>query len=65
MSRWIEASQDHKTLTETIANVDECKKLINEVCTEDRCDQCCDYPHPEYCARRCPYFEKEDGVITN
>lgn len=65
MSRWIEASQDHKTLTETIASKNECKKLINEVCTEDRCDQCCDYPHPEYCTRRCPYFEKEDGIIVS
>ena len=66
MSRWIEVDQENNIRKETIASTEECKKLVNEICTESRCDQCCDYPHPEeYCTLRCPYFEKEDGIITN
>ncbi|MGN0998649.1 MAG: hypothetical protein ACI4PO_03755 [Faecousia sp.] len=50
-------------LTE-IVSMDECKYLIDEVCCNDQSEQCCDFPHPEYCAKRCPHFTKEDGVIN-
>lgn len=66
MSRWIEVDIENNIKKETIASRKECKKLVNEICTEGRCDQCCDYPHPEeYCKLRCPYFEKEDGIIEH
>lgn len=62
MSRWLEddGCGGHR---EELANIDECRYLINEVCCNDKSDQCCDFPHPEYCEHRCPYFTKEDGAI--
>ncbi len=46
-----------------IVSMNECRYLIDEVCCNDKSDQCCDYPHSEYCQRNCPYFTKEDGII--
>ena len=48
-----------------IISMDECRHLIDEVCCNARSDMCCDFPHEEYCNNRCPFFEKEDGVIEN
>ena len=64
MSRWIEADAANGRITEEIAEMDECKYLINEVCTNPDSQQCCDFPHEDYCKRRCPLFAKEDGIIT-
>lgn len=60
MSRSIE--ERNGRIVQTIWDMDECKHLINEVCTNPDSDECCDYPHPELCAR-CPYFEEEDGIV--
>ena len=47
-----------------IVSMDECRYLIDEVCCNDKSQQCCDFPHPEeYCAKQCPFFTKEDGKI--
>lgn len=59
MSR--EIAYDGGQIYEKIASMEECKDLMNEVCTNPSSDQCCDYPHPEYCKLRCPHFTKEDG----
>lgn len=48
---------------EEIANMDECRFLVDEVCCNPDSDQCCDYPHPEYCLYCCPHLTKEDGVL--
>ena len=65
MSRWINYDENDKRIDEAIADMDECKHLINEVCTNPCSQQCCDYPHTgEYCAKRCPHFTKEDGIIA-
>ena len=63
MSRWIDYDHEGHRLNETIASEEECKNLINEVCTNPDSQQCCDFPHPEYCEKRCPHFTKEDGII--
>ena len=62
MSR--EIAYDGGQIYEKIVNMDECKDLVNEVCTNPSSHQCCDYPHPEYCQHRCPHFTKEDGNPT-
>ena len=63
MSRWADTREDGG-IREEIASMDECKWLINEVCCNDKSNECCDYPHPEeYCKKRCPHFTKEDGII--
>ena len=49
---------------EEIADMEECKHLINEVCTNPDSEQCCDFPHYEYCLYRCTHFTKECGVIA-
>lgn len=59
MSR--EISYDGDQIYEKIVDTAECKDLVNEVCTNPSSDQCCDYPHPEYCQHRCQHFTKEDG----
>lgn len=60
MSRYIDTVDGEDKIT--IASMEECRHLYNEVCTEPRCDECCDFPAPELCAK-CKWFEKEDGVI--
>ena len=62
MSRWADTREDGG-IREEIASMDECKWLINEVCCNDQSDECCDFPHTEYCKTRCPHFTVEDGVI--
>lgn len=46
-----------------IVSMDECRYLIDEVCCNDKSEQCCDFPNEEYCAKHCPVFTKEDGII--
>ena len=62
MSRWLEEGTDG-ILRQVISSTEECRYLIDDVCCNDKSEQCCDYPHPEYCAQRCPHFTKEDGVL--
>lgn len=64
MSRYIDHNPDTNEISEVIASMDECKDLVNEVCTNPNSDQCCDYPHSDYCKCRCPYFTDEDGKTT-
>ena len=64
MSRWIETSEDGKSIKETIASMDECKQMCNEVCCHPLSDNVGELVASEYCINRCPHFEKEDGVIS-
>ena len=59
MSRWLEKLPDG-TYKEDIYDRDGCKWLVNEVCCNDRCNWCCDFPAPEEDCKICEYFEKED-----
>lgn len=62
MSRWLEKVDGE--YREEIADLEQCKHLINEVCTNPDSDQCCDFPHYEYCTYCCPCFTKEDGLLA-
>ena len=63
MSRWMKEGSDG-VIQQGIISMDECRYLIDEVCCNDKSQQCCDFPHPEeYCAKLCPFFTKEDGKI--
>ena len=62
MSRWLD--YDNGEYHEEVADMEECKHLINEVCTNPDSEQCCDFPHYEYCLYRCPHFSKEDGMLA-
>ena len=48
MSRWMYQDSDG-VIHQGIISKDECLYLIDEVCCNDKSDQCCDFPHPEYC----------------
>lgn len=58
MSRWIE-EKDGKTII-TIADMEQCKWMYNEICCCDKSDEVADYP---YHCDTCKYFEKEDGKV--
>ena len=60
MSRWIEDAPDGGYIT-TIADMDECKYMYNEVCCNDESECCGCYAFEDNC-KRCELFEKEDGV---
>ena len=60
MSRWIAEKEDGGYLV-TLADMDQCKHIYNEVCCNDKSEACCDYPDEEEC-KTCPLFEKEDGI---
>ena len=62
MSRWMDEGDDGE-IRQSISSMDECRYLINEVCCNDKSDQCCDFPPPDYCKSRCPHFTKEDGTL--
>ena len=65
MSRWITRNDDG-SITTTISELDECRWLYNEVCCNDECEECADYPYPsEKCLGSCPFFEKDDGKIID
>ena len=63
MSRWMEKGSDG-VIRQGIVSMDECRYLIDEVCCNPDSDQCCDYPHPEYCLYCCPHRTKEDGLLA-
>lgn len=66
MSRWIEVDEEHRLVKETIASMDECRHLCNEVCCNDMSDQVGEFVDSRYCSsRKCPHFSKEDGIITD
>lgn len=62
MSRWMEKDSDG-IIRQGIVSMDECRYLIDEVCCNDQSDQCCDFPHEEYCRRHCPHFTEENGLL--
>ena len=63
MSRWMEKDKDG-VIHQGIISMYQCRFLIDDVCCNDKSDQCCDFPHEEYC-RKCEHFVKEDGIIKN
>lgn len=65
MSRYMDYDTDNQRIHEEISDMEECKHLINDVCTNPDSQQRCDFPHPEYCAKRCPHFTREDGILAN
>lgn len=62
MSRWMYKDSDG-VIHQGIISKDECRYLIDEVCCNDKSEQCCDFPHPDYCRHCCPHFTEEDGNI--
>lgn len=62
MSRWLE-DDINGNLIQVLRSMDECRYLIEDVCCNDKSEQCCDFPHPEYCEKRCPHFTEEDGLL--
>lgn len=62
MSRWLE-DDGNGGLREVLADITECRYLIDDVCCNDQSEQCCDFPHHEYCSQRCPHFTKEEGLL--
>lgn len=60
MSRFI----DYQPIHIDEIDYNQCKWLINEVCTNENCEYVADYPYPNCkCEnkKQCKYFEKEDG----
>ena len=64
MSRDIEFGPNGRII-QSIDSMEECRHLIYGVCTNPDSDQCCDFPHPEYCIYRCRHFTKEDGITPD
>lgn len=62
MSRWIKDAPDGGYII-TIADIDECKHMYNEVCYNDKSSLCGDYPDLEYDCQYCELFEKENGAM--
>lgn len=64
MSRWID--QKNGKIVETIADMEQCYWLWNEMCCNDSSDLFADYPYAfveeGYC-KKCPFFTKEDGSL--
>lgn len=60
MSRWVEKEGDDYKIT--IADMDECKHMYDEMCCNDESEHCCSYAFEDDC-KGCELFEKEDGVI--
>lgn len=52
--------QDEKTGIHgtIIDDPSKCRYLYDEVCVNDSCDCCCDFPDKEYC-EKCIHFTKE------
>lgn len=63
MSRFI--TEVNGKYIEEIESMEVCKYRINEVCCNDKCDCCGDYPYYLKCDDKdvCSCFEKEDGII--
>ncbi len=65
MSRWIEVDEELKLVSETIASMEECRHMCNEMCCNELCDQYWQMVDEGYCRKKCPQFEKEDGIIED
>ena len=63
MSRWIDIDKNEKVVEE-IAEMDECKFLINEVCCNPECPLNKDFPFESDC-EQCAFFTEEDGVVES
>lgn len=64
MSRNVEVDMTTGTIRETIASMDECRHLCNDVCCNDLCDQAWELVAAE-CCHKCPLFLREDGIIPD
>ena len=65
MSRFL-TKKDDGTYLEEIESMEVCKWRIDDVCCNDECDCCGDYPYPRSMCEDewvCGCFEKEDGII--
>lgn len=60
MSGWIE-EKGGKYVT-TVADMDACKHMYNEVCCNDQSELCGGWPD-EYDCSHCELFEREDGEV--
>lgn len=58
MSRWIEEKDGENVIT--IADMEQCKNMYNEICCNDQSKEVGDCP---YNCDKCSLFEKEDGKI--
>lgn len=63
MSRYLETNNDGEHI-ETLADMDQCKHMINEICCNADADCVADYPTETDCLF-CPYFTKEDGMLCS
>lgn len=67
MSRFLTKKEDG-TYLEEIESMEVCKWRIIDICCNDKCDYCGDYPYPSSICEsknKCEYFEKEDGVLKD
>lgn len=60
MSRWLDQLPDGTYQVE-VYDWEGCRHLHNEVCCNDKCDMCCDFPNPEEDCKKCKYFEPEES----
>lgn len=63
MSRYIEVHTGLGLVKETITSMDECRRLVNEVCCNELSDACGGLVDSRFCNNKCEHFEKEDGII--
>lgn len=63
MSRWIDIDKNENCIEE-IADMNECKFLINELCCNPECPLNKDFPFESDC-ENCEYFMAEDGIIDS
>lgn len=61
MSRWLDKDKDGNPVEE-IADANQCRWLINEVCCNDDSDCVADFPYEDDC-NNCPYFTQEEFEV--
>lgn len=61
MSKWMNLDNDGNRIV-SIASMEQCKNMYNEVCCAGESEYVGDYPSDADC-KGCPFFEKEDGVL--
>lgn len=61
MSRWNDSENGNHI--EEIADMEQCRWLMNEVCCNSDCPCVADFPGEGECDA-CPYFEEEDGIVA-
>lgn len=58
MSRYLDIINGHSEVV--LKSMNECRHLINDICTCNKSELACDYPS-EYDCMQCRYFMEEDG----